>query len=270
MSTHSLPPVVIVHGMWSTGETLRDMRVSFEKHGFEVHTPNLPGHLPRAQMDDAAREVLCQCGVEEYVRSIQDLVNGLERAPILIGHSMGGLVAQLVAARTTIEALVLVSSAAPAGINAWAWSVMRTFGRNLFLFPMWKKLTQIGLPNIRYGIANTQSQGTQHDIAREVTYESGRASFQIAMWFLFRRPPTRMAADLVDCPILMLGGQQDRITPIQQQRKIAELYRGRARLIELPGVCHWTIGGSALPLVKQHILNWLKQQGIDIPSQKAA
>ena len=270
MSSQALPPLILVHGMWSTGETMRDMRMSFEKHGFEVHAPSLPGHRPMSQMDEHARKTLVQSGIEEYVRSIQDLVNSMDREPILIGHSMGGLVAQLVAARTTVEALVLISSAPPAGLNGWAWSVLRTFGKNLFLFPMWKKLTQIGLPNIRYGIANTQPLGTQEEIARDVTYESGRASFQIGMWFLFRRPPTRVAVDLVDCPILMLGGQEDRITPIGLQRNIAELYRGRARLIELPGVCHWTIGGSALPLVKQHILVWLKQQGIDIPSQQAA
>ncbi|MDX1452401.1 MAG: alpha/beta hydrolase [Oleiphilaceae bacterium] len=270
MTDQSLPPVVIVHGMWSTGDTLRDIRTSFEKSGFEVHTPNLPGHKPKHTMGENDCQTLIGFGVEDYVRCVQNLINNLDRAPILIGHSMGALIAQLVAARTSLEALVLMSSAPPAGVNGWRWSVLRTFGRNLFIFPLWKKTTEIELKHVRYGIANTQNASIQESVARDSTFESGRASFEIGMPFLFRHPPTRIRPEAIDCPVLMLGGTEDRITPIGVQRKIVELYQGRARLIELPGVCHWTIGGTALPLVKQHILNWLKQQGIEVPTSRAA
>ncbi len=217
-----------------------------------------------------AQQQLVSYGVEDYVRSIQAYVNSLPVTPILIGHSMGALISQLVAARTNVEALVLISSAPPAGVNGWSWSVMRAFGRNLFLFPLWKKVTQIGIDNVRYGIANTETNSVQEELARDATYESGRASFEIGMPFLFRRPPTKVNTQAINCPVLMLGGTEDRITPIGIQRKTAELYQGRARLIELPGVCHWTVGGNALPLVKQHILKWLKQQGIELPVQSAA
>lgn len=253
------PPVVLVHGMWSTPEGLKDLRQFFESQGFTVHSPPLPGHRPKSEMDSTTQEQLKKTGLADYVESVCQYVFTLPTPPILVGHSMGGLVAQLVAARVECKGLITISSAPPAGINGWAWSVLRTFGRNLFLFPLWKKLTEIRLQNIRYGIANTQSSQIQSEILQLSTYESGLASFQLGMWFLFRHPPSQLYAHLVQCPILILGGTEDKITPISKQRKVAALYKGRAELAELPDTCHWTVGGSNFPLVTRHLLRWLEQ-----------
>lgn len=251
------PDVVIVHGMWSTPEALSDLRAHFEWRGYRVHTPALPFHRPKPQMDEAAKRGLKKSGVGTYVAAVRKVVETLEQPPILIGHSMGGLIAQLVAQHCEIRRLILISSAAPAGINAWSWSVLRTFGHNLFRFPLWKTLTELKPGNVRYGIANTQTPAVQDDIFRQTTYESGLASFQIGMWFLFRRPPTRVEPANIRCPVLLIAGLEDRITPFRIQKRIAALYGERATLIELTGVCHWTIGGHAFPVVVGHLDRWL-------------
>jgi len=263
-------PVVIVHGMWSTPEALADLRKHFEAGGHTVYTPALPYHKPMAEMDRATQAGLAKSGIGTYVAAIRQLVQGLDRPPILIGHSMGALIAQLVAQRTDIEGLVLISSAPPAGINAWSWSVIRTFGHNLFKFPMWKVLTDLRPENIRYGIANTQSVEVQRDILRLSTYESGLASFQLGMWFLFRRPATRLDTAAIRCPVLLVSGREDRITPIQVQRKLAQRYGSKATLVELPGVCHWTIGGHAFESVVGEIDAWMSQKNPALEPSKAA
>ncbi len=251
------PPVMLVHGMWSTSETLAELAQAFSEEGYAVNVPNLPFHLPKTAMDRGSRDGMRRSGIPEYVDAVTRCLDELDQPPILVGHSMGGLIAQLVASRRQCAALVLISSASPAGVNAWSYSAVRTLGHNLLKFPLWRKLTEMQLENIRYGIANTQTDAVQHDILKQMTFESGKALWQISMWFVSRKPVTRVNTDAIECPVLILGGSQDRITPISKQRKIARLYPGRARLIEIPEACHWTVGGSHLPAVKGHIHQWL-------------
>ncbi|MGM0451408.1 MAG: alpha/beta hydrolase, partial [Pseudomonadota bacterium] len=139
----SKPPVMLIHGMWCTPEVLTELREAFEQAGYPVEAPCLPLHMDKAEYDDQLRAKLAQTSLQDYVAFLVDRVNRLEAPPILVGHSMGGLLAQLVAARVPCEKLVLLSSAAPGGINGWRWSVVRTFGRNLLLFPLWKHVMEL-------------------------------------------------------------------------------------------------------------------------------
>ncbi len=256
----SKSPVVLIHGMWSTPVVLAEIRSAFEEEGYVVHTPCLPYHEARNQFTEEKKQQLATASIEQYVDAVLAYLADLGVPVILAGHSMGGLIAQLVAAKTACEKLILISSAAPAGINSLSWSALRTFGRNLFKFPIWKLTTNLLLKNIQYGIANTQSPAVQRDIIQKSTFESGRVSWQISMWFLYRKPPTKVAYDKVHCPVLVIGGTEDKITPGNIQRKIATKYPGRAQLILLPGVCHWTIGGSFFPLIKAKMFAWLQEQ----------
>ena len=250
-------PVVLVHGMWSTPDTLAELRQVFEEEGYEVHVPALPFHLPRREMDASMQKQLAAATIEDYVSALLKVLEALPKPPILVGHSMGGLLAQLVAQRVPCEKLVLISSAAPAGINGWSWSVIRTFGHNLLKFPLWRKTTNLLLKNVAYGVANSQPASVHQDIIRKATYESGMASTQIGMWFLFRRPATRVHYSRVDCPVLVVGGTEDKLTPIGIQRKIAANYGVNAKLEVINGACHWTVGGTYLPEIRGAIFDWL-------------
>jgi pimeloyl-ACP methyl ester carboxylesterase len=258
-------PVVIVHGMWSTPDALDEIKASFESKGYEVHTPRLPFHYPKNKMDTSRRSQLASTSVQDYIATISQLMDQLgqdhpEQAPILVGHSMGGLLAQIIATKYPCEKLVLISSAPPAGINGWSWSVLRTFGHNLFKFPLWRTTTNLRLKNIRYGIANTQNAEVHREITQKSTFESGWASTQISMWFLFRRPPTKVDYAKVQCPVLIISGTHDKITPIKVQHKLAKKYSERASLRVIQGACHWTLGGSYFPQIKQSLFTWLHHE----------
>ncbi len=254
---NTTPPVVLIHGMWSTPDALVDVKDAFEDQGYRVHTPRLPLHYPRNELNAVKRKALARSSVQNYVASLSQLIETLDEPPIIVGHSMGGLLAQLIAAKYKCNKLVLISSAAPAGINGWSWSVMRTFGHNLFKFPLWRSTTNLLLKNICYGIANSQTAFVRQDIIQKCTFESGWASMQISMWLLFRKPATTVNYQNINCPVLIIGGTADKITPIKIQRKIAMKYSGRATLKVLPGACHWTIGGSYFPEIKRTIFGWL-------------
>jgi pimeloyl-ACP methyl ester carboxylesterase len=84
------------------------------------------------------------------------------------------------------------------------------------------------------------------------------------MWFLFRRPPTKVEYANIQCPVLIIGGTEDKITPLKTQLKLARNYTNRATLKIIPNACHWTISGSHFPKIKQTLFTWLNQKS-DMP-----
>jgi pimeloyl-ACP methyl ester carboxylesterase len=104
-------PVVFVHGAFCGGWAFDGFRESFEAAGFETHAPNLPHHERGGDL-----ERLAQTGLKEYAHAIAHYVRGLRAPPVLAGHSLGGLVSQLVAAQVPVAGLVLLAPSAPWGV----------------------------------------------------------------------------------------------------------------------------------------------------------
>ena len=260
MEDQDKPPVLLIHGMWSDADTLGEVRDAFVDQGYAVTSVTLPEHRRREAHTRESLRRLARTGLQDYVAFLVDRVEALRRPPILVGHSLGGLLAQLVAARVPCERLILLSSAAPAGINGLGWSVFRTLGRNLFRFPLWRSATVLKLANVRYGIANSQSDRTQREIFAACGYESGLATFQLTLAAFSKNSVAHVEPDSLQCPMLIIGGGADRITPIRVQRRIAGRYGERCRLVEIPGCCHWTVGGRFFDEVRAAVFGWLEER----------
>lgn len=84
------PPIVFVHGAWH-GAWCWDARFLgyFADHGFDCHAPDLRGHG-----DSPAVNPMRWNRINDYVEDILSVVDGLDRRPVLIGHSMGGFICQ--------------------------------------------------------------------------------------------------------------------------------------------------------------------------------
>lgn len=260
MQDNNRPPVLLIHGMWSDGDTLHEVREAFVEQGYRVKAVTLPCHRSRDAHTTASLASLATTRLQDYVAFLVEQVEKMETAPILVGHSMGGLLAQLTAARVPCDRLVLLSSAAPAGINGLGWSVFRTLGSNLFRFPLWRSATCLKLANVQYGIANAQSEVTQREVFGLCSYESGMVTFQMTLAAFSRRTFANVEPDSIRCPILIIGGVEDRITTIGVQRRIAKRYGERCKLVEIPGCDHWTIGGRYFREVRHAMFNWLAQE----------
>ncbi|MDD2223563.1 MAG: alpha/beta hydrolase [Gammaproteobacteria bacterium] len=257
-SHNEKPPVLLVHGMWGNQEALKEVHDAFVEQGYVTESLRLPYHCPKAEHTAASKEKLAQTALQDYVVYIIEQVKRQNSPPILIGHSMGGLLVQLVAAQVPCNRLILLSSAAPAGINGLSLSAIKTFGSNLLRFPLWRSITEVKLASIRYGIANSQSAAVQREIYARSTYESGRATWQISMGLLLgRRSAAYVNTEQIQCPVLIIGGTADRITPINVQRSIAQGFGARGQLVEIPNCCHWTVGGKFFLQIRTEIFQWL-------------
>ena len=102
------PPIVLIHGACSQPAHFDAWRAFFTAAGYACVAPALPGHAP------SNRAVLRRQGFADYLDAMRAVVTGLGTRPIVIGHSMGGLIARMLAAEGLCAAIVLVAPL-PAG-----------------------------------------------------------------------------------------------------------------------------------------------------------
>jgi esterase/lipase len=101
--------VVLNHGMWSRGDQCAPARAAFEERGYTVHTPTLRYHeLP---LEEGANKI-APLSLRDYTTTWWHSSPRWTPHPLLVGHSLGGLLAQRVAARTRHAGLVAVCPSA--------------------------------------------------------------------------------------------------------------------------------------------------------------
>src|SRR4051812_19995005 len=105
--------VVMVHGAFCGGWAFEHFRKPFETAGFEVIAPDLRGHG-----EGEPANAVVGVSMTDYAADIAKLCADLPEPPVLLGHSMGGLVAQLAARKAPIRALVLLAPSPPWGVAA--------------------------------------------------------------------------------------------------------------------------------------------------------
>ncbi len=257
------PPIVMIHGMYATGHVWRNWKGFFERAGFEVHTPTLRLH----DVDPAAPPPagLGTLSVAEYVADLEQLIRGLGDKPILFGHSMGGLLAQLLAARGHACAAVLVTPAPPAGVNAIRPKPLLTFIRVLSRWGFWRKPHRPTRRAADFGMFNRLERNVADAEYAHFVHDSGRALFEIAWWWLDRRRTTRLDFSAMPCDLLLLGGRDDGTVAASVVRATARRYGARATYLELDGHSHFPISEPGWEQVAQRCLEWLQERRLDQP-----
>lgn len=251
-------PVIFLHGAFCGGWAFDAFRQRFEAQGFETHAPNLPHHEPGADLDR-----LAGCGVRDYADVIAAYAGDLGQPPILIGHSLGGLVAQLVAARIPCAGLAVIGSSPPWGVTPTTFDEQGASLGLMFLGDYWRRSVA---PDFSVAMRTTLDrlprQQAREAFSRFVP-ESGRAIFETVQWWLDHERSTLVEADAISAPVLTIAGGQDRVNSAATVRQIATRFRpGQARFVEFPQMSHWLVGEPEWPLVAQTVLEWLGEQGL--------
>ena len=87
--------------------------------------------------------------------------------------------------------------------------------------------------------------------------ESGRVAFEILHWGLDMARTSEVDVRKVDCPLLFLTGDNDRISPAGTVQRTAALYKDRAQFEVMPEMSHWLIGEPGWEQVCERSLAWL-------------
>ena len=167
---------------------------------------------------------------------------------VLVGHSMGGLLAQKVAEIGGARAAVFLASAAPKGILVLRWPVLWRMTR--YVFPMAANrpflATRAHMDTL---VGNRLSPERQAEMYARMVPESGRAAREVAFGLI------PVDESRVTCPTRVVGAQWDRITPAAVQRRIAAKYD--AEYVEMAGHGHMLMLEEGWEQPVKETLTWM-------------
>jgi len=231
--------IVMIHGMWGGGWYWENFRNFFEDKGFQCYTPTLRHH--DVDPKDKPPSDLGSTSLLDYAQDLEKFVRNLDEKPIIMGHSMGGLLAQILGARGLASALVLLTPASPSGIFALKFSVIKSFWSALTTWGFWENPTRIPFEAAVYATMHLLPENERKPLYDKFVYESGRAACEIGFWFLDPKGAAKVDENKVNCPVLVIAGSEDRITPASVVKKVANKYKTVATYKEFENHAHWII-----------------------------
>ena len=247
--------IVMVHGLWGGSWCWDNYKTFYEKMGYRCLTPTLRYH--DADPVDEPDPRLGSVSLNDYANDLENLIKNLDAPPILIGHSMGGLLAQILASRKLAKALILLTPAAPQGILSLTPSVVKSFWSLLTTWAFWRKSGRQTFKEAAYSTMGRLPPDQKMEVKDKLVHESGRVMFEIGFWYLDPREASRVDESNITCPILIIAGAEDKITPASVVRKIADKYKEVAVYREFKNHGHWVVGEPGWENIAAYSTQWL-------------
>lgn len=251
--------VLLVHGMFMTPACWGPWTSFFEEAGYRTLAPAWPAHdktpaEARAAHPDAALAAVDLAAVVEHYRKI---IASLEEPPILVGHSMGGLVVQILLAEGLGSAAIAIDAAPPKGVFTFNVAFLKSNGR--VLRGSLDEPLDMDAERFAYVFVNEQPKADQHAIwewyAQPESRRVGRGATTDQAKIDFSRARG---------PLLLIAGEKDHAVPPVVGRKTFRRQAkgdGYTEFREIAGADHWLIGSAKWREVAALSLAWLKARG---------
>ena len=186
----------MLHGANAAGWCFDKFRAVFEGQGFTCHAPDLIGH---ATGKANAGQVLKGVGIADYRAEMAAFVGRFASPPILLGHSMGAVIAQLLAAEGQASALVLAAPAPRAGIVSQT-AAEKKLARDLMAAGDFSPRCSTPSSTSPKSTLNRLPESKQRAVFDKFGSESGRALFELFFWMFDETGAT--AVDRARCAAL--------------------------------------------------------------------
>ena len=241
--------------MWGSPCNWDNYRRVLEAAGYRCIAPTLPYHnmdphgIPDPRLGTAS--------LLDYADALEQEIRQLGEKPIVMGHSMGGLLAQMLGARGLAKSLVLLSPASPAGIMAITPSVIRGSLSIQTKWGFWKNPMRLTFAEAAYSVFNLLPESERKEIYSKFVYESGRAGCEIFYWFLDPHRASKVDASKITCPVLVIAAGKDRAFNASVVRRVAKKYKSVSSYKEFNNHAHWIMGEPQWQEVVEYIAVWL-------------
>ncbi|WP_214318678.1 alpha/beta hydrolase [Nonomuraea sediminis] len=235
-------PVVFIHGAWLHASSWESWNERFSSFGFAARAPGWPGEP--ATVGEARRhpETLHELGLDALTDHYARIVRSFDTPPVIVGHSVGGLIAQHLLGTNAGSAAVAIAPA-PAPGERWPVSMDAGTFRRLFAnavteqesAELFERHVVPGSPRLLAELGGGGAvQGVDHG-------NTGRG------------------------PLLLISGQEDRLVPDHVTRAVYKLYGDStavSSLKQFPDRAHSLVVDSGWRAVADYVLVWLAERGI--------
>ena len=256
------PPLMLVHGAWLSARSWENFADYFRDRGFTVSAPEWPRKHGDVEQLREATEELEGLGLTEIVDHYGNQIKSLEEPPVLIGHSFGGLIVELLLDRGLGRAGVAMSPAPPKGILVLPFSSLKAAAPALAHPSKRHGVVPLTLEEFTYGFVNTFSpEDASAAYDRYAVPETGQIFYEAGFANFHLHPPTEVHFKNGDrAPLLIVGAEKDHTVPASLSHKQFEKYAksdARTDYIELPGRPHLMMVGEGWEDVAARIGSWL-------------
>ncbi|HEY3949081.1 alpha/beta hydrolase [Phenylobacterium sp.] len=247
--------IVMTHGAFCGGWSFERFRRPFEAAGYETIAPDLRGH---AAGDPP--EAVVGASMSDYAADIARRCAEFAEPPVLLGHSMGGLVALLAARKVAVKALVLLAPSPPWGMMGSSLEETATaFGVQMAgLFTGGALYPDRGL--MRAFSLDRLEQADREAAVALLRPESAVAVRETLNWWLDPFMTTSLGPGTIGAPALVIAGEGDVVHTAATARAVAE--RIGADVKVMPGMSHWLVGEPGWEAVAEAAIAWLADQDL--------
>ncbi|MDX6491576.1 MAG: hypothetical protein QOD43_1821, partial [Gaiellaceae bacterium] len=204
-------PVMFIHGLWLLSSSWSRWVELFEQAGYAAVTPGWPDDPETVKEANAHPEVFAGKSVGRIAEHLAAVIGELDRKPVVIGHSFGGLLTQILAGRGLSSASVAIDPAQFRGVLPLPFSALRSSWPVLRNPANRNRAVSLAYEQFRYGFANAVDEGEAKALYNTFAVPApGRPVFQAAGANL--NPWTEAKVDRKSPdrgPLLIISGESD-------------------------------------------------------------
>jgi pimeloyl-ACP methyl ester carboxylesterase len=244
-------PILLVHGAFCGAWVWDRFAGPLRAAGHAVIAPDLPGHSA-----DAPADAAIGLSMNDYAGAIAAAAAALPAPPVLVGHSLGGLVAAMAAMRAPVAGLVLLAPSPPWGVNGSTMEEAVSAVSLYALGPYWAQVVQPDYASFRRFAVDRLPSAERHALHARMRPESGRALFETLNWWLDPFMTTMVDEAKIGAPSLAIAGGRDVVHPAPTVRETAR--RLGATFETMPQMSHWLPGEPGWEDVAARCLAWIE------------
>lgn len=264
-TTNIADTIVLVHGLWMTPRSWEHWVTYYQAKGYKVLTPGYPGFEVEVEMLRANPEIIANQTVPGVVEHLENVISTLDKPPILMGHSFGGTLVQILLDHGFGKVGVAINSAPTEGVLVNPPSQLKS------LFPILKHPTDrqsiapFTAEEFRYAFTNIMTDDQAAQVyERYYIPAPGRFVWGGVLANVIPGPQETAVNYHNDerAPLLFIAGGADHIMPPSVNKSNAHHYNKSKALTEFhefPGRCHFTCGEDGWEAVADYALDWAER-----------
>lgn len=258
----STDTIVLIHGAWLSARSWENFADYFTKRGYDVLAPEWPRKHGDVEELREESEELKGLGLTEIVDHYEGVIRKLDQPPVLIGHSYGGLVVELLLDRGYGRAGVAMSPAPPKGILILPFSTLKSAAPALAHPSKWHGVVTLTTEEFTYGFVNTFSpEDAAAAYERYAVPETGQIFYEAGFANFHLHPPTEIHFKKGErAPLLIVGAEKDHTVPASLAKAQYEKYESspaQTDFIEFEGRPHLAMVAEGWEEIAAAIESWL-------------
>ncbi len=259
--THPKPTIVLIHGLWLTPKSWKGWIDRYQRAGYNVIAPPWPGLSSDVEAVRHHPEVLKGLTIKKIVDHYERIIRVLERPPILMGHSFGGLIVQLLLDRGLGAAGVAIDSAQSAGVPVLPLSTIRSTIQilgNPFTF---NSVVELSPEKFHYAFTNSLSDEEAKRVYENLAVPGpAHVLWEGALALLNPNASSKVNyRNDKRSPLLFIAGSADHLVPPSINRANVKKYQASTAITdyrEFPNRTHFIVGEKGWEEVADFALQW--------------